>query len=75
MAREVAAITGKRCAIPSNAALLPAPGAPVNVEIEDLVLPALQRAGFRKRHRAAFAALAAGRLTPSASIRSTTSSI
>ncbi len=36
MAREVAAITGKVLRDPVNAALLPAPGSPINVEIEDL---------------------------------------
>src|SRR6202162_5081010 len=38
MAREVAAIVGRRLRDPVNAALLPAFGGPVQVEIEDLTL-------------------------------------
>jgi len=38
MAREVAAITGKTLRDPVNTAPLPPPGAPVNIEIEDLSL-------------------------------------
>ena len=38
MAREVAAITGKTLRDPVQAALVPAPGGPVQVEIEDLAL-------------------------------------
>ena len=38
MAREVAAITGKTLRDPANLSLLPEPGSPVKVEIEDLSL-------------------------------------
>jgi phenylalanyl-tRNA synthetase beta chain len=38
MAREVAAITGKTLRDPANLSLLPEPGSPVKVEIEDLTL-------------------------------------
>lgn len=38
MAREVAAITGKKLLHPIDLATLPAPGGPVKVEIEDLAL-------------------------------------
>jgi phenylalanyl-tRNA synthetase beta chain len=38
MAREVAAITGKALRDPVSLAVLPAPGGPINVEIEDLNL-------------------------------------
>ena len=38
MAREVAAITGKTLRDPVNPSLLPEPGSPIKVEIEDLTL-------------------------------------
>ena len=64
MAREVAAITGKTCAIPVKLEPLPNAWQPdQDRNRRPHPLPALQRAGLRKRHRPALAALAAGRLT------------
>ncbi len=77
MAREVAAITGLPLIDPVKPGLLPSGDSPVKVRDRRLrSLPPLQRAGLRKRHGRAFAALAAGAARTSwASIPSTTSSM